>query len=97
MIFEARNFSVRLMSVTLVAKRVRKRASSMAESPPPMTAISLPEREEAVAGGAGADAVADQRLLGWQVEPARAGAGGDDEGAGVDRLVADVELEGMLA
>ncbi len=28
--------------------------------------------EEAVAGGAGADAVADERLLGWQIEPARA-------------------------
>ena len=39
----ARKRSVRLMSVTLVAKRVRKSASSMAESPPPMTAISLPE------------------------------------------------------
>ncbi len=45
MIFEARNRSVRLMSVILVAKRVRKRASSMAESPPPMTAISLPEKK----------------------------------------------------
>ena len=39
---EARKFSLRLMIVTLVAKRVRKSASSMAESPPPMTAISLP-------------------------------------------------------
>ena len=52
--------------------------------------------EEAVAGGAGADAVADERLLGGQIEPARAGAGGDDERAGVDGLVAEVELEGML-
>jgi hypothetical protein len=34
------------MSVTLVAKRVRKSASSMAESPPPMTAISLPEAKK---------------------------------------------------
>ncbi len=42
MMREARKFSVRLMMVTLVAKRVRKMASSMAESPPPMTAISLP-------------------------------------------------------
>jgi len=53
--------------------------------------------EEAVAGGAGADAVADERLLGWQVEPARAGAGGDDERAGVDGLFADVERDGMLS
>ena len=38
--------------------------------------------EESVAGGAGADAVADKRLLGGEVEPAGAGSGGDDEGAG---------------
>ncbi len=50
--------------------------------------------EEAVAGGAGADAVADERLLGGQVEPAGAGAGGDDEGAGVDDVVADGEADG---
>jgi hypothetical protein len=46
MILLARKFSVRLMMVTLEAKRVRKRASSMAESPPPMTAISLPEAKK---------------------------------------------------
>jgi hypothetical protein len=34
------------MSVTLLAKRVRKVASSMAESPPPITAISLPEKKK---------------------------------------------------
>ena len=33
------------MTVTWVAKRVRKVASSMAESPPPMTVISLPEKK----------------------------------------------------
>ena len=33
------------MRVTLVAKRVRKSASSMAESPPPTTPISLPEKK----------------------------------------------------
>jgi hypothetical protein len=46
MMGEARNFSLRLISVTLEAKRVRKRASSIAESPPPMTAISLPEAKK---------------------------------------------------
>src|ERR1700677_2430129 len=51
--------------------------------------------EEAVAGGAGADAVADEGLLGGEVEPAGACTGGDDEGAGVDGLAADVEGEGM--
>ncbi len=46
MMREARKCSLRLMRVTLVAKRVRKRASSMALSPPPMTAISLPEEKK---------------------------------------------------
>ena len=40
MIFEARNVSRRWTTVTLVANFVRKVASSMAESPPPTTAIS---------------------------------------------------------
>ena len=52
--------------------------------------------EEAVAGGAGADAVADEGLLGGQVEPAGACTGGDDEGAGVDGLLADGERKGMF-
>ncbi|COY30406.1 Uncharacterised protein [Mycobacterium tuberculosis] len=40
MILEARNSSRRCTSVTLRANRVRKVASSIAESPPPMTAMS---------------------------------------------------------
>ena len=42
MIFEARNASRRWTSVTSSPKRVRKFASSMAESPPPITMIFLP-------------------------------------------------------
>ena len=42
MIFEARSASRRWITWTVVANRVRKRASSMAVSPPPTTAISLP-------------------------------------------------------
>ena len=53
--------------------------------------------EEAVAGGAGADAVADECLLGGEAEPARGGAGGDDERAGEDDVAVDGELEGRLA
>ena len=41
----------------------------------------LAAEEEAVAGGATGDAVADQRLLAGQTQPARAGAGGDDQRA----------------
>src|SRR6266705_6608553 len=41
MILEARNWSRLWMMVTSVAKRVRKRASSIAESPPPITLIGL--------------------------------------------------------
>jgi hypothetical protein len=39
--------------------------------------------------------VADEGLLGGQVEPAGARSGGDDEGAGVDGLAAHGEGEGM--
>src|ERR1700710_1767555 len=46
MIREALKDSLRLISVTLLAKRVRKSASSMAEPPPPITAISLPEAKK---------------------------------------------------
>src|ERR1700742_899022 len=53
--------------------------------------------EEAVAGGAGADAVADECLLGGKAEPARGGAGSDDERAGEYGVLADGELEGHLA
>ena len=52
--------------------------------------------EEAVAGGASADAVADQLLLAFEAQPARAGAAGDDQGAGLDPLAFDVEAEGTL-
>ena len=41
MIGEARNSSRRCTSVTLLAKRVRKVASSIAVSPPPTTISSL--------------------------------------------------------
>ena len=39
MIREARSSSRRWITVTLEAKRVKKMASSMAESPPPATAM----------------------------------------------------------
>ena len=52
--------------------------------------------EEAVAGGARADAMADEGLLGGQIEPSGAGTGGDDEGAGEDGFGADLELDGAL-
>ena len=45
MIFEARKASRRCSSVTLEAKRVRNIASSIAESPPPTTAISLSRKK----------------------------------------------------
>ena len=44
MILDARNSSRRCTSVTSLPKRVRKFASSMAESPPPITMILLPGR-----------------------------------------------------
>ena len=46
MIREARSWSRRWMTVTLEANRVRKRASSSAESPPPTTAISWDRKKK---------------------------------------------------
>src|ERR1700679_851310 len=40
--------------------------------------------------------MADEGLLGGEIEPAGGGSGGDDEGAGVDGLLADVEGERTL-
>lgn len=40
--------------------------------------------------------MADEGLLGGEIEPTRAGTGGDDERAGVDGLVAEVQREGVL-
>ncbi len=47
MIFEAaRSSSRRWISETVVANLVRKMASSMAESPPPMTAIGFSRKKK---------------------------------------------------
>ena len=44
-IFDARNESRRCINTTLVANLVKKLASSIAESPPPTTAISCPRKK----------------------------------------------------
>ena len=46
MILDARSSSRRWMTVTLEAKRVRKMASSMAESPPPATAMCCSRKKK---------------------------------------------------
>ena len=46
MIFDARSVSRRWTTVTCEANRVRKIASSIAESPPPTTAIGLPRKKK---------------------------------------------------
>ena len=56
----------------------------------------LAGEEEAVAGGAARNAVADERLLTGQSEPARAGARGDDQRARVHHLVAEVQFDRRL-
>ena len=45
MIFEARSASRRWITVTVLANRVRNIASSMAESPPPTTAMSCSRKK----------------------------------------------------
>src|ERR1700739_2188470 len=75
MIFDARNSSRRCTSVTLLANRVRKRASSIAESPPPMTAMCWSRKKNP-------SQVAQQRLLAGNLEIACRGAHCQDDGPG---------------
>src|SRR4029077_15386060 len=52
--------------------------------------------EKSVTGGAGADAAADELLLGWQAEPAGGSAGGDNQSTGLDTFFLDVQAEWAL-
>ena len=56
----------------------------------------LAGEKEAVAGGARADTVADQGLLGRQPEPPRRCAAGNDQRARVKGLVAEIQRERVL-
>ncbi len=86
MIFEARKVSLRCTSVTSLPKRLRKFASSMAESPPPITMIFFARKKK--------PSQVAQELTPWPIsfcsfgklQPARRSAGGDDQGAGLQRL-----------
>ena len=82
MIFDARSSLRRWMSVTFVAKRVRKLASSSAESPPPTTAIGRSRKKKPSHVAHGRHAVAEQALLGFEAEHPRGRAGGDDHASG---------------
>ena len=80
-------------------KRVRKVASSTAESPPPTTAMCLVAEEEAVAGRAPRDAAPGELLLARQAELAVAGAGRQDHGArgvGLGRGLDDLDVAGEV-
>ena len=57
----------------------------------------LAGEKEAVAGGAGGDAVADESLLVGQAEPARGGSAGNDESTRLDDILADGQLKWALA
>ena len=96
MIGDARNSSRRWTITTLLAKRVRNVASSIAESPPPTTDDDLVAEERAVAGRAVRDAAALQRLLRGKSELSGARAGRDDDGVRAMLVVADVDAERPL-
>ena len=64
--------------VTFEANRVRKVASSTAESPPPTTAMCLVAEEEAVAGRAPGHAAAGELVLARQAQLPVARAHGQD-------------------
>ena len=57
----------------------------------------LAREKEAIAGRAGRDTVADQRMLVRQAEPARRCSAGDDQRAGLNDLFADSQLKRTLA
>ena len=78
MILEARNSSRRCTTVTAVAKRVRKVASSIAESPPPTTAMSWSRKKKPSQVAQALHAAAEQRLLAGNVQVAGRGAHRED-------------------
>ncbi len=79
MIREARSSSLRTTTVTVLAKRVRNVASSMAESPAADDDDVLFTEEESVAGGAPGHSVAAEFLLFRQTEFLVGRAGGEDD------------------
>ena len=81
MIFEARSSSRRWMIVTLSANLVRNVASSMAESPPPTTAMSWPRKKKPSQVAQVDRPWPMRRVLRRQAEHQRLGAGGDDDGS----------------
>src|SRR5215468_3777113 len=92
MILLARNWSRRCSRCTLEAYLVRKSASSIAVSPPPTTATSLPRKKKP-------SQVAQPLtpLLVGQPQPLGAGAGGDDDRlAEVSRFIGGPDLERSL-
>src|SRR3954462_1402283 len=57
----------------------------------------LAAEEKSVAGGAGGNAVADERLFVWQPQPASRGAAGDNQRTSLNDLLAKSEFERTLA
>ena len=94
MICEARNSSRRWTIVTLDANFVRKRASSMAESPPPDHDLALAIESPAARRAVG-DAAAVQLRSDSSPSCARS-PGGHDDGLREVLVVADVDLEQAL-
>ena len=86
MIFEARNWSRRWMSVTFEANLVRNVASSTARVAAADDGDLLAAEEEAVAGGARRQAVAEQPSLGLEPEHQALRAGRHDDGIGGELL-----------
>ena len=91
MIFDARSASRRWIRVTLAANLVRNVASSMARVAAADDGDLLAAEEEAVAGGARRQAVAEQPALGLEAEHQALGAGRHDDGVGGVLSVADAD------
>ena len=93
MIFDARSESRRWMIVTLLANFVRKIASSIAESPPPTTAISWPRKKKPSQVAQVESPWPMQPALGLEAEHQRLRARGDDHRLGAVLHVADPDTE----
>ena len=83
MIFDARSVSRRWMTVTFEANRVRNIASSIAESPPPTTAIGLPRKKNPSQVAHVDTPWPDSFAFGRQSEQPRRRAGRDDQRFGL--------------
>ena len=96
MIFEARSSLRRWISVTWVAKRVRKSASSSAVSPPPTTAIGLPRKSAPSQVAQAETPLFWRRVSDVEAQPLGRGAHREDQGVRLEAALRGLDPERPL-